>query len=1010
MELTMKRAIILLFPILGFAAITNVRVVGTSATQAILAYTAPDNAACAVAVSTSATYTPLAHDVDPALLSGANSDSRPGSFNSGPSRVFVAGKRSVERDLTGNNSSRALQAATTYYFHIACPSDGSTAAGTFTTQTIPTGIGYGDPIPIDPANNGNYLYPTFSTTDRTSSVIDPHTGALVKNMTLPGDLQVGTVAYMGSEGIGMLCSPIPVKASDEDKYGYHCQLNVGSDGAHPGLFWIASDGETRFLGVMRTNYAGSWNTFACNGSLSAPFDATDPNTFYCSGTTNTPPYQRIMLKAVYSGHSVSGQDVDLTNQPDLLSGMLHTTYTQIVPDARDLQTLLAEFDPRYTTYGSACCGNYRSGDWANGKFVFYSWGASQDTFGWIAEYDPSRTPASQTSQFGSANGCVDNPPVTGGTYTGQLGCIVASTGTFTGGQGSGFRWTTLHTLALTPASSWIPASGNTPRMKGGPYYSVTLTSALSATPGTCTESQPLGNTLPNWPNTSWTNGCSTITVSGGPSLVGSGEPASLPALPGDLLTVHSGDYIHHEVARLLDKGTDSKTWYVQRMFYYNVTGDCLYPYSSVGIGGTLDMMGPAQVFPNCNLTGQTVWWNPVAGALNTDGTSVLQEPFVMAHPAYINNTLYGRWSYDVGDAFFGTEPGRLLSPPTLIAMGAPSFNGIVADAIENHPSLSVLNPPDEGTYKQVVDNHPYYGDSALVTSSNVSAVGGQLYRIRGTNIGSNYKLIPYFANSGSRAMKEVSGPAALLATDSSRQFQWCVALKAGECYSGSLANDIYFNAPGIANAYCTYNWMTLQTTLTIPNDICVSPSSAVTQAIQMSEIVNDPFGLQLRIISNSLSKYEQESNFWNSRTIPDGSWLFTNFAAVPGSLKLIKIPPRQTDSVNRTAYVPISVSLPAVPGVGNAIIEFGYGENGNPGSFYCTARQEACVAQSGTINASQPFYFASTEAASITGMPCQSGCTITIPGMPGRVVYYEVISRDSSGRAVGQQSGAQAVP
>ncbi len=163
----MKRAIILLFPILGFAAITNVRVVGTSATQAILAYTAPDNAACAVAVSTSATYTPLAHDVDPALLSGANSDSRPGSFNSGPSRVFVAGKRSVERDLTGNNSSRALQAATTYYFHIACPSDGSTAAGTFTTQTIPTGIGYGDPIPIDPANNGNYLYPTFSTTDRT---------------------------------------------------------------------------------------------------------------------------------------------------------------------------------------------------------------------------------------------------------------------------------------------------------------------------------------------------------------------------------------------------------------------------------------------------------------------------------------------------------------------------------------------------------------------------------------------------------------------------------------------------------------------------------------------------------------------------------------------------------------------------------------------------------------------------------------------------------------------------
>jgi hypothetical protein len=289
-------------------------------------------------------------------------------------------------------------------------------------------------------------------------------------------------------------------------------------------------------------------------------------------------------------------------------------------------------------------------------------------------------------------------------------------------------------------------------------------------------------------------------------------------------------------------------------------------------------------------------------------------------------------------------------------------------------------------------------------------MGGQLYRIRGTNVGSNYKLIPYFANSGSRAMKEVSGPAALLAADSAGQFRWCVALKAGECYSGSLAGDIYFNAPNVANAYCTYNWGTLMTTMTIPNDICVSASNALTQAIEMQEIANDPFGLQLRAISNSLSKYEQESVFWNSRTLPDGSWLFTSLAAVPGSLKLIKIPPRQTDSINRTSYVPISLSLPGASGVDNAIVEFGYGENGDPGNFYCTPRQEACVAQSGTINASQPFYFATMEAASITGMPCRSGCTITIPGMPGRVVYYGVMSRDSSGRVVGRQLGAQAVP
>jgi hypothetical protein len=150
MELTMKRAIILLFPILGFADITNVRVAGTTATQAILAYIAPDNSACTVAVSTSSSYTPLVHDVDPALFSGANSDSRPGSIDSGRSRVFVVGKRTVERDLAGHNSSRALQAATLHYFRITCPSDASTAPGTFTTISWGGPHGPGVPAKDDP--------------------------------------------------------------------------------------------------------------------------------------------------------------------------------------------------------------------------------------------------------------------------------------------------------------------------------------------------------------------------------------------------------------------------------------------------------------------------------------------------------------------------------------------------------------------------------------------------------------------------------------------------------------------------------------------------------------------------------------------------------------------------------------------------------------------------------------------------------------------------------------------
>jgi hypothetical protein len=1053
-----------LLPVLALADVTDVRVIGTTPTQAVLAYTAPDRNACTLAVSTSASQILLVHDVDPALFAGANADTRAGNISSGRARVFVVGKRSVEQDLTGNISSRALQAATLHYFQIACPSDGSTAAGSFTTQPIPAGVGASDPIPIDPANNGNYLYPTFSATDRTFSAIDPHTGALVKNMALAGDI-VGVAPGMGSSGTGVFCQPVSVKASNENVYGYHCEINTA--GASPGLYWVATTGEVRFLGVMRTSYnPPSWPEIACKGVLSAVFDGSDPNTFYC-GTSGA------LVKGVYTGHTVSGQDVDLTGQAQApLSGMPHTTWTLLLPSSRGIPTLLTEFDSNYATVGSVCCGSYLGGDWANNNFYFHSWGATQDTLGWLGEFDPAATAATQTAKFGSSAGCLDNPPVTGSTYAGQSGCVVASTGSFTGGQGSGLRWSVLHTFDVTPASLWQSITVNALKMKTSLSYQVTLSSALSGTPGTCTMAQPSGNPITNWPDTSWTMGCSRITVTGDPALNGTAStyPSSMPALPGDLISISSGSYNHYEILRLLDKGSDGNTWYVQRQYYYRTpdggTTWCtatqiagctnLWPYSSVAAGGTLDMLSPA-VYYNANTTGMQMWWDPSGGALTNSGATVIEDALPQGHAAYINNAAYGRWTYVNGKAVFGMEPARLLNPPAIIQMLYPKFNGVGGNALETHPSLSVSNPPNDDAYRQRVDNHPYYGDTSLATASTVSLVSGQLYRIRGTNVASNYKLIPYFANSGSRAMKEVSGPAALLATDSSTQFQWCVALNAGECYSGSQSGDVYFNAPGIANAYCTYNWTTLQNTLTIPNDICISPSAAVVQAVEMQEIANDPFGLQLRVISNALGKYDQQSVFWNSRTIPDGSWLFTSLAADPGSLKLIQIPPRTLsdsiapksyvpmaapqptasgvdngivesgygengarakvwfprqlgDRIDRTSYVPIAVPLQPTSGVDNAILEFGYAENGYPGYFYCTARQEACVAQGATVNASQPFYFATTEVASITGAPCGGGCTIMVPGLSGRILYYQITSRDSLGSTVTQQVGILPVP
>jgi hypothetical protein len=979
------------------AAITNVRVSGAIATQAVIAWTAPDVFPCRVEVSQSATYAPLVPDVNASLFAGANLDSRPGSIATGRLRVFVAGKRSVETASDANNYSRALQAVTTHYFRITCGAD--TATGSFTTATIPEGHSYGDPIPVSSANDGTYIYPTMplGAGNRGAATIDPHTGALVKNLFLPTDIQGVATAGMGTAaGFSTLCHPTPVKASDENKYGYHCTF-----GTYQGLYWIASDGESRFLGPMWVQAANGWGRTQCKGNNGSPFDPADgnPNNLYCLMVKSPGYNDYVLAKGVYQGHDVPGNDASVTNQT-MYGWLPHASITQIVPWARSLSTLWNEFDPaNFRTMTANAAGNA-----VNGLYVIRDY-PGQDQVGWIGVFDMTRTSAQQIARFGNANGCIDNPPVTGGTYAGAAGCFVASANTFAMGQGSALRYNVLHSDEPDVATGhFIPITLN-PMRRYAIYYAVTLPSGLS-TSGPCINTQPPGSTVPNWPDTTWAAGCSTITVAGEPALTGgspAGWPAGITALPEDWLSVNSYQASSNEIMRLLDKGSDGRTWYVQRQY---PSGAAVY--ASVAPGGTLGMGAPTSIFH--------VFWDIDAEPLSPTSASVYLDVLPVVHTAYATSS-YGRWTIAADVAQPGTEPERLTNPPATIRQLRPVFNGLAPlttttseNAVDTHPSLSVTNPPSKAVFDQMVTNLPFLGAFNYVSASVVMPVGGQLYCIRGLNpsLAANYKLIPYFGYSGSRAMKEVSGPTAQLATDSSTQFQWCAALNAGECYAGSLAGDVYFNAPGVVNAYCTNDYSALQGAMVVPNDICISPLTAWVQAIIMQSLVDDPFGHRLRAISNSLSKYVQETDYWISRTLPDGSWLFTALA-MDSTVKLIEIPPLGADSVNRAVYVPVSVTLPPAAGIGSAVVEFGYAENGDPSAFYCTARREACVAQGSVFNPSNPFYFAVTEAGAISGTPCQSGCTITIPAVPGRVLYYRVDSRDGSGRVVGQQVGAQAV-
>ena len=145
---------------------------------------------------------------------------------------------------------------------------------------------------------------------------------------------------------------------------------------------------------------------------------------------------------------------------------------------------------------------------------------------------------------------------------------------------------------------------------------------------------------------------------------------------------------------------------------------------------------------------------------------------------------------------------------------------------------------------------------------------------------------------------------------------------------------------------------------------------------------------------SATSRLRMVFGFESNQLLPDNSWILyrqesLNYQRLEiWMAKNLPYPP--ADSVARGTFVPWSVTIspPAGLAVNNAIVEFGYQEYGAPQLINCTTRNDACIATAGTVTAgNQPFYFASENPA---GAPCASGCTIAIPAISQRILYYQV--------------------
>ena len=862
----------------------------------------------------------LVDDVNPALYSGADQDSRAGNIVNGLSRSFILGHHDAPSALDGNRYSQALQAGSRHHYTLTCGA--YVATGDFSTRTLPFGNTHNDGIPVDRSTPGQYALSTITWSNQFQALIDPITG--LRSVRTSGQGGAENTTVVGS------CSTALVSG------GYNCFS--GSE-----LVWVRKDGgEIHDLGTIHAGGPEGFANYGCGGDATSMFDRLDANTFFCMGADQGFVHTLILMAHYNGSHQDGTNGVDIPHC--VANGNVQPCVTI---------TSLIQVDTVATAFSSAFRNSgYVIGYWiwvggsgATDDIVLSVNEGSQDTKGWIFVVGlGDRTP------YGTNSSSVN---------------VIAAASTY---QTAPWSWCTIHDTGTTD-NGWLNLLSNSFESGGDQAgAAITLTSAtLNTTPGIAGGM----NTCPINPFGVTGQNCTAITVSAEPSLQASQA--------GDLIRV-DGEYL-----RILVK-TGSTNWTVQRGF--NST--------AASHGGSAMAMACGTLNPQNSLTGL---WNYVSDPheTNATGTTVISDAgSYSVHSSSIDagststagvELLAGYGNCDPAiNAPWGCYRARIghlpMVPETDRAIaGNPGFANVVGTGDPN----GVNSHPGFCTSMWCLDSRSMLGGGSGTTLGSVGTpfvnIVGQLWKCAGCGSVLHRKVMSTMAYVGRFPLVDVSGPSSSIGTTSAGSYTWCHALAPGECYPGSAAGDVYVNAPGVVNGYCNY----YSSNQPASADICVGDIGAGTGYLtQVGISANDEFGTNTRRLGIS-GRWQGQYVFAIAYATLTGEVLLSNNMALDGShsANLISFTPPSgiTDSQNRGSFIPVDVRVPALAGVSTAEVEFGY----DP-SFHCTSRQEACEAVASAIG-STPFYWASETFSQAS---CASGCTIQVPALADRVIYYRI--------------------
>ncbi len=314
-------------------------------------------------------------------------------------------------------------------------------------------------------------------------------------------------------------------------------------------------------------------------------------------------------------------------------------------------------------------------------------------------------------------------------------------------------------------------------------------------------------------------------------------------------------------------------------------------------------------------------------------------------------------------------------------------------------------PPSESRW--ALDGSPYAGASGFageLWGHKYTLVAGQtstyLIAPATDNASGKYNMVPEpkrratHAWAGPYLLRNISGPKSRISD--ATPFSYCYADLANECVTGSQAGNNYVSVPAAdVSRGCVVDFLTLTPCMTP-----AAPHMAYGYQFDISHF--DKYATHWRRLSMIYNGPGRENNYWNLIGDPAGDYAYGVGQDMQGyrtDLFAIKLPPwPKEDGVARNTFVPVAVKVEGVPGSSVRVrwgyAEYGVDSDGKP--LYCSAeRQEDCSTVIPKASPQDPYSWLS-ESAGQAWEECSKGCTVNVPAVSGRVVYY-VVDRKTDG-------------